>query len=360
MATYKVIQDIEAEDKLLGPLSLKQFIYAAIVVVSGFIAYKLASVSLFLIIPFIPEIAFFGLLAAPLGRDQPNEIWLLARFRFFLKPRIRIWNQNGFNQLVTITIPKKIERNLTKNFTQVEARSRLQALANTIDTRGWAIKNVDINLYGQPSYLLDQENSDRLIDPQALPTEVPSIDITAQDDIFEPNNVKAQHINQILNTNEKQKSEYYKKLAVDGKNNPENDASTHPDYWFMEESPAKNSAKLPNGYTNFSDDHVIIPGEDDNYGPTSAPDDISILKDIKSHKISAQSSNGHMRVVEPLSEKNQHTHADPETPVTSHPVNAKIESLARDNNRSVASLAHEAHEDIKKEDLNDEVVISLH
>ena len=30
MATYKVIQDIEAEDKLVGPLTLKQFIYAGI------------------------------------------------------------------------------------------------------------------------------------------------------------------------------------------------------------------------------------------------------------------------------------------------------------------------------------------
>ena len=29
MATYKVIQDIEAEDKFLGPLTLKQFIFGA-------------------------------------------------------------------------------------------------------------------------------------------------------------------------------------------------------------------------------------------------------------------------------------------------------------------------------------------
>ena len=110
MATYKVIQDIEAEDKLLGPLSLKQFIYAAIVLVTGFIAYKFASLSIFLVIPFLPVMLFFGLLAAPLGRDQPNEIWILARIRFFLKPRVRKWNQNGINQLVTITIPKNRER----------------------------------------------------------------------------------------------------------------------------------------------------------------------------------------------------------------------------------------------------------
>jgi len=44
MATYKVIQDIEAEDKLLGPMTLRQFIYAVIVVVMGFVAFRLASV----------------------------------------------------------------------------------------------------------------------------------------------------------------------------------------------------------------------------------------------------------------------------------------------------------------------------
>ena len=62
MAQYKVIQDIEAEDKLLGPLTLRQFIYAAITVVLGFIAYKFAAISPYLIILFLPEMLFFGLL----------------------------------------------------------------------------------------------------------------------------------------------------------------------------------------------------------------------------------------------------------------------------------------------------------
>ncbi len=47
MSTYKVIQDIEAEDKLLGPLTLRQFIYAAVVLVMGFVAFKLMTVSPF-------------------------------------------------------------------------------------------------------------------------------------------------------------------------------------------------------------------------------------------------------------------------------------------------------------------------
>lgn len=60
MSTYKVIQDIEAEDKLLGPLTLRQFIYAVIVIVSGFIAFRLAAVKFFLAIPFLPLMIFFG------------------------------------------------------------------------------------------------------------------------------------------------------------------------------------------------------------------------------------------------------------------------------------------------------------
>ena len=39
MAVYKVIQDIEAEDKLLGPLTLKQFIFGAVAVGFAFVAF---------------------------------------------------------------------------------------------------------------------------------------------------------------------------------------------------------------------------------------------------------------------------------------------------------------------------------
>src|ERR1700677_3298864 len=117
MATYKVLQDIEAEDKLVGPLSLRQFIYAAIAVVSLFIAFKLAFVSIFLIAPFLPVIILFGVLAVPFGHEQPSEVWLLARIRFFVKPHLRIWNKDGNIDLVTITAPKATQGPVLKNFT---------------------------------------------------------------------------------------------------------------------------------------------------------------------------------------------------------------------------------------------------
>src|SRR5688572_27439022 len=113
MATYKVLQDIEAEDKLLGPLTLKQFIFAAITIVLGFVCFLIITspapvfLKIPLITPFVPAILLFGFMAAPISREQPNDIWLLARLRFLFKPRTRIWNQDGISQLVTVTAPKK-------------------------------------------------------------------------------------------------------------------------------------------------------------------------------------------------------------------------------------------------------------
>lgn len=167
MAQYKVLQDIEAEDKLLGPLSLRQFIYAVIVVVLGFIAWRLALVQWLLVLPVLPPLIFFALLAAPFGKDQSSEVWLLAKIKFFVFPRRRIWDQSGVTETVKITVPKVVEKHLTKEFDKEEAKSRLKALAATMDTRGWAIKNVSSG-YVSP---LQQGSSDRLLDLQEAPQE---------------------------------------------------------------------------------------------------------------------------------------------------------------------------------------------
>jgi hypothetical protein len=87
MAVYKVIQDIESEDKLLGPLSLKGFIYALIAGTCLFIEYKLfligSPLKYIFIFTFAIPMILFGVLASPLGREQPTEVWLLSRIKFF-------------------------------------------------------------------------------------------------------------------------------------------------------------------------------------------------------------------------------------------------------------------------------------
>lgn len=202
MATYKVIQDIEAEDKLLGPLTLKQFIFAGIAAGFAFVAFLVVSKTqiIYLAIPFLPFIGAFGILAAPLSKDQPTDLWLAARIRFFIKPRKRIWDQSGLKELVTITVPKKEIKQLTNNLSQHEVKSRLSALANTLDSRGWVVKNVAINMYANPSFAYAYDGGEqRLLDPSSLPTAVSEIDLTNTEDILDSkSNPTAQHFEELI------------------------------------------------------------------------------------------------------------------------------------------------------------------
>jgi len=198
MAVYKVIQDVEAEDKLLGPLTLKGFVYALTAAALGFVNFKLivspmpSVIKWIMVLVLLLPMLLFGVLASPLGREQPTEVWLLSRLRFFLKPRLRRWDQAGLEELVTITVPKKLKEHLTKDFDQAEVHSRLKTLASTLDTRGWAIKNVDLNLnatvageaalvsssdrliasagYSQPAQVVDVHAADDILDEQSNPT----------------------------------------------------------------------------------------------------------------------------------------------------------------------------------------------
>jgi len=199
MAVYKVIQDIEAEDKIVGPLSLKGFVYAAAAGVLAFVSIRLFIsglpwfIKLIFIVAFLPPMLLFGVLASPLGREQPTEIWLLSRIRFLLKPRERIWDQAGAKELVTVTAPKRPEQILTKNLSQTEVASRLQSLASTLDSRGLATKDNALNIKTQPSYFETQSGDDRLSDATTVSAPEPVLDIHPSDDILdEQNNPAAQ------------------------------------------------------------------------------------------------------------------------------------------------------------------------
>jgi hypothetical protein len=203
MAVYKVIQDVESEDKLLGPLSFKAFIYALIAGGCAFINFRLLLVGsplkfLFIAMFLLPMI-LFGVLASPLGREQPTEVWLLSRIKFFLKPRKRIWDQSGLMDLVSVTVPKKQELHLTKDLSQDEVQSRLKTLATTLDTRGWAIKNVDVNLSVPEVETAQAPDSDRLVGAAGVPKQMPVVDVHAADDILdEKHNETAQKFDAMM------------------------------------------------------------------------------------------------------------------------------------------------------------------
>jgi len=146
MAQYKVPQDVEADDKLLGPFSFRQFVYLMVAAGLCFVAFLLFQVFPLLVIIPIPFIFFLGILALPLKKDQPMETYLSAVVDFYLKPQKRIWMPGQSDTTITVTAPKYVEESRTKDISQEEASHRLSFLANIVDTEGYAIKETNSNL----------------------------------------------------------------------------------------------------------------------------------------------------------------------------------------------------------------------
>ncbi len=201
MAVYKVPQDVEADDHILGPLSLKQFIFAAIFIASLVMMWFLGMrVNILLAVPFLPVAVISGFLAAPMNRQQPNEVWLAAMIHYYFKPRRRIWDQSGQSELVKITAPKKDETPLTDGLNQQQVESRLKLLASVLDSRGWAAKNVNLQQYDNMhmSRSMVSVSPDRLVQEGELPKEVSDVALSESDDLASEFSPVGRHFDELI------------------------------------------------------------------------------------------------------------------------------------------------------------------
>ena len=141
MATYKVPQDVEAEDKLLGPFTFRQFIYLLISAAGIAVIFGLFQIFPLLAIIPIPIVGFFLILALPLKKDQPMEVYLASIASFYLKSNKRLWTPGQKESTIKITAPKIVEKPRARNITEEEASTRLSFLSNLVDSEGYSIRN---------------------------------------------------------------------------------------------------------------------------------------------------------------------------------------------------------------------------
>lgn len=308
MATYKVIQDIEAEDKLLGPFGLRQFIYLVICVGLLFMCYLLISragmIGLLFTPIFLAPAAFLGFLAFPFSKDQPTELWMLARINFLFRPRKRIWNQSGVQELVSITAPKHQEHQYTNNLTQHEVHSRLQALAETLDSRGWAAKNA-----GQAYVSPLDANPDRLVDAGALPQEVAAEVYTDNFDPAAGSNPVAAHFDDMLQA----KAQEHRQQLMQQMQTPlpepaspaapaanaQPAAAPPQDFWFMQQPAPVATNDVPADNVVFNS-QVVNPGGDDTATSTQTADEGELLDELKAHDAAKPQVSSHLPTIQPL------------------------------------------------------------
>ena len=142
MAEHKVPQDVEADDKLIGPFSFRQFVYLMVALGCGFVAFVFAQIAIPLAIIPAPVCIFFLVIALPLRKDQPTEIYVAALVKYFLKPKTRIWQADGEKPLVEISNPTIDEAPKIKDLAGDEVSRRLSFLSNLSDTQGWSTRGL--------------------------------------------------------------------------------------------------------------------------------------------------------------------------------------------------------------------------
>lgn len=88
---FQVPQFIEIEDKVVGPLTLKQFMYLAGNAGFAYIAYALIPFTAIGILVAIVFLSFGGLLAFYQYNNRPFIKLVSSVFYFYTKPQLYIW-----------------------------------------------------------------------------------------------------------------------------------------------------------------------------------------------------------------------------------------------------------------------------
>jgi hypothetical protein len=141
MQQFTVPQFIDVEDKIVGPLSVRQFVIMLCTFAVAGIFYKIFDFTLFLVASGL-VIFVGGIFAFVKIAGAPFHYFLLNILRTLRKPRLRVWNKHD---LIDLNKPDKTllhktdlklynKGNITdKRFNE----SRLSQLSLVVDTRGY-------------------------------------------------------------------------------------------------------------------------------------------------------------------------------------------------------------------------------
>ncbi|MFA6082496.1 MAG: PrgI family protein [Patescibacteria group bacterium] len=134
---YKVPQNIDKEDEIVGPLTLVQFSYLAIAFAIDFLAFKSLPLALSLIIILPLSVLAFALAFLKI-QDRPMLTFLMAVLHFSRDDKARVWSKTSDRPILQIdkTVAPVVATDATqhKQFDSAKA----EALANVIDARGQA------------------------------------------------------------------------------------------------------------------------------------------------------------------------------------------------------------------------------
>lgn len=139
---FQVPQFIDVEDKIFGPLTLKQFIYLAGGAGLSFLIYVLIGSLVFAAIPIIIVMAVSGALAFYKLNSKPFIYVVEAAVKYWIGSKLYIWKKED-----KVKQPSPTAGDTSQNFSSVKvpkiSDSKLKDLSWSLDIKESAYSNND-------------------------------------------------------------------------------------------------------------------------------------------------------------------------------------------------------------------------
>ncbi|MCB9802885.1 PrgI family protein [Candidatus Nomurabacteria bacterium] len=131
---FIVPQFIDAEDKIFGPVTVRQFIIVVVGALFIFAAYKLADFTLFILEAFL-IVAFTLLFAFVKVNGAPFHLFFVNFLNSALRPKIRIWQKQNI-RTEEFKSKNENQRDVYIKPKRLLPSSKLSELSLIIDTGG--------------------------------------------------------------------------------------------------------------------------------------------------------------------------------------------------------------------------------
>jgi len=130
---YKVPQNLDLQDKVIGPLTMIQFLYVMGGGVIIYLVFNVAGPGFLFYLTAIPVGALSLGLAFLKIQDQPLMHFITAGFIYYLRPKQRIWQRFGTNIITVRELPQSKKKEELPPKKSV-SKSELEKLAYMLDT----------------------------------------------------------------------------------------------------------------------------------------------------------------------------------------------------------------------------------
>jgi len=130
---YQVPQFIDIEDRIIGPLTLKQFIYLAFAAVILFVFWFLFKFYIWIIVALPITVLAFAFAFLKIN-DRPFIYFFIAAVFYFIKPKLYIFGEVA-EEIRKNVLPEPKPAPVETPENAKVTRSKLKELALSLDTR---------------------------------------------------------------------------------------------------------------------------------------------------------------------------------------------------------------------------------